>query len=208
MNIILIGAPLCGKGTQAEIITKEYGLSHISTGELLREEMAKSSPLGQKVKKNMEQGNLVPDNLIIEVLKEKLSSINNPNGVLLDGFPRTLFQAEQLTKFLKIDKVFYLKASLEHLKKRVAGRFVCASCNKTNTVLDENLVPCKFCGGRLTKRQDDTLEIMENRYSQFLEVTYPVVDYYKKQNLLIEICAENSVEYIFEQIKKVLSWLI
>lgn len=205
MNIILIGAPLCGKGTQAEIITKEYGLSHISTGELLREEMAKLSPLGQKVQKVIQQGNLVPDNLIIEVLKEKLSSINNPNGVLLDGFPRTLFQAEQLTKFFKIDKVFYLKASLDHLKKRVAGRFVCASCNKTNTVLDEKLIPCKFCGGKLTKRQDDTIEIMEKRYSQFLEVTYPVVDYYKKQNLLIEICAENSVEYIFEQIKKVLS---
>lgn len=208
MNIILIGAPLCGKGTQAEIITKEYGLSHISTGELLREEMAKLSPLGQKVQKVIQQGNLVPDNLIIEVLKEKLSSINNHNGVLLDGFPRTLFQAEQLTKFFKIDKVFYLKASLEHLKKRVAGRFVCASCNKTNTVLDENLIPCKFCGGKLIKRQDDTLEIMEKRYSQFLEITLPVINYYKKQNLLIEICAENSVEYIFEQIKKVLSWLI
>lgn len=204
MNIILIGAPLSGKGTQAEIITQEFGLTHISTGEILREEMGKSSPLGLEVKQYMELGQLVPDKIIIEVLKEKLSSLNTANGILLDGFPRTLNQAKKLTKIIKIDKVFYLKANLEQLKPRIAGRFVCASCNKTNTILDENLVPCKFCGGQLIKRQDDTLEKFEFRFNEFLQSTYPVVDYYKKQNLLIEISASGSVEEISQNIKKVL----
>ncbi len=209
MNIILIGAPLSGKGTQAEIITKEFGLTHISTGEILREEMKSQTPLGFKVKKYMDQAMLVPDKIIIEVLKDKLSSNNYENGILLDGFPRTLNQAKELAKIIKIDKVFYLKTNLEHLKKRVAGRFVCASCNKTNTILDENLVPCKYCGGQLVKRQDDTLEKVEYRYNEFIESTYPVVEYYKKQNLLIEISGENSVKEIFESIKKVLlSWSI
>lgn len=204
MNIILIGAPLSGKGTQAEIIAKEFELNHISTGEILREEMVNSSPLGLEVKQYMEHGKLVPDETIIEVLKEKLSGLNSHNGILLDGFPRTLNQAKKLAKIIKIDKVFYLNANLEQLKQRIAGRFVCASCNKTNTILDENLVPCKFCGGQLIKRQDDTLEKFEYRFNDFLKSTYPVVEYYKKQNLLIEISASGSVQEISHNIKKVL----
>lgn len=204
MNIILIGAPLSGKGTQAEIIAKEFELNHISTGEILREEMVNSSPLGLEVKQYMEHGKLVPDETIIEVLKEKLSGLNSHNGILLDGFPRTLNQAKKLAKIIKIDKVFYLNANLEQLKQRIAGRFVCASCNKTNTILDENLVPCKFCGGQLIKRQDDTLEKFEYRFNEFLKSTYPVVEYYKKQNLLIEISASGSVQEISHNIKKVL----
>lgn len=204
MNIILIGAPLSGKGTQAEIIAKEFELTHISTGEILREEIGNSSPLGLEVKQYLEHGKLVPDEIIIEVLKEKLSGLNNHNGILLDGFPRTLNQAKKLAKIIKIDKVFYLNANLEQLKQRIAGRFVCASCNKTNTILDENLVPCKFCGGQLIKRQDDTLEKFEYRFNEFLKSTYPVVEYYKKQNLLIEISASGSVQEISQNIKKVL----
>lgn len=204
MNIILIGAPLCGKGTQAEIITKDFGFVHISMGDLLREAMNSPTPLGQQIKNYLEQAKLVPDTLTIEVLKEKLSSVSSSAGIMLDGFPRTLFQAKELDKIIKIDKVFYLKTSLEQLEKRIAGRFVCASCKKTNTVLDGKIVPCKFCGGKLIKRQDDTPEIVKSRYEEFLENTYPVIEYYKMQNLLVEICAENSVESIYKAIKKVL----
>lgn len=200
MNIVLIGAPLAGKGTQANLLQKNFGFSHISTGDLLRKEMAKNSDLGIAIKNYMEEGNLVPDDITIEVLKETLSKNNFSNGILLDGFPRTLYQAQKLDDILNIDKVVFINVSLEDLLKRIAGRYVCSVCNKTNT-LDAEVKPCTYCGGKLIKRSDDTEETVKKRYETFVRDTLPIVDYYKKQNKVIEIIGNTTVEKIYNEIE-------
>ena len=200
MNIVLIGAPLAGKGTQATLLQQNLGLKHISTGELLREEMRKDTDLGKTVKDYMEKGNLVPDNITIEVLKERLSKSDTKNGVLLDGFPRTLYQAKQLDNIINIDKVVFINVSLENLLKRIAGRYVCSDCKKTNTI-SEKVTPCIYCGGKLTKRSDDTEETVQKRYATFVKETLPIVEYYKAQNKVIEVIGNTTVEEIYSEIE-------
>lgn len=201
MNIVLIGAPLSGKGTQAERIQNDYKLVHISTGDMFREIMNQQTPLGKEVKKYMDKAMLVPDDLTIKVLQERLSRKDCLNGVLLDGFPRTLNQAQKLDKILKIDKAIYLKAELNELLERISGRFVCEVCKKTNTITDKNIVPCVYCGGNLTKRKDDTPEIVTFRFNEFMEQTYPIVEYYKKQNKLAVIEGEQGINEIYNKIQ-------
>ena len=144
---------------------------------------------------------LVPDEVTIKVLQERLSRKDCKNGVLLDGFPRTLNQAKQLDKILKIDKAIYLKAELNSILERIEGRFVCEVCKKTNTIKDKNIIPCVYCGGNLTKRKDDKPEIVISRYNEFIEQTFPIVDYYKVQNKLVTIESENGIEEIYKKIQ-------
>lgn len=204
MNLVLVGAPLSGKGTQAELIVEKFGLVHISTGDMFREIMASDSPLSNQVKSFLNKSILVPDEITLKVLKEKLSSINTTNGVLLDGFPRTLYQAQKLDEFLQIDKVIYLKAQFSGLLRRIAGRYVCENCKKINTI-NENIIPsCSHCGGKLIKRKDDTPEIVKNRFDEFMESTYPLIDYYKSQNKLFEVDSNQPINDIFKQIESCL----
>lgn len=201
MNIVLIGAPLSGKGTQAERIQNDYNLVHISTGDMFREIMNVKNPLGKQVKQYMDKAMLVPDDLTIKVLQERLSRKDCKNGVLLDGFPRTLNQAQKLDEILNVDIAIYLKAELDSLLKRIDGRFVCEVCKKTNTIQNKVITPCVYCGGSLTKRKDDTPEIVISRYDEFIKQTFPIVEYYNKQNKLVTIQSQNGIDEIYKKIQ-------
>ncbi len=204
MNLVLVGAPLSGKGTQAELIVEKFGLVHISTGDMFREIMASDSPLSSQVKSFLEKSILVPDEITLKVLQEKLSSLDAPKGVLLDGFPRTLYQAQKLDKILQIDKVIYLKAELSDLLRRVAGRYICEKYKKINTI-NENIIPnCINCGGKLIKRKDDTPEIVKNRFNEFLENTYPLINFYSSQGKLFEVDSSQPINDIFREIESCL----
>ena len=204
MNLVLVGAPLSGKGTQAELIVKKFGLVHISTGDMFREIMASDSPLSSQVKSFLDKSILVPDEITLKVLQEKLSSLDAPKGVLLDGFPRTLYQAQKLDEILQIDKVIYLKAELSDLLSRVAGRYICEKCKKINTI-NENIIPnCTNCGGKLIKRRDDTPEIVKNRFYEFMDNTYPLINFYQSQGKLFEVDSSQPINDIFRKIESCL----
>ncbi|MBQ0017485.1 MAG: nucleoside monophosphate kinase [Clostridiales bacterium] len=201
MNIVLIGAPLSGKGTQAEQLCNKFNLVHISTGDLLREIMNQPTPLGKQVKSYMDKATLVPDDLTIEVIKEELSKVKNSQGILFDGFPRTLTQAKKLKEIIDIDLAVYIKADLQDLLDRINVRFICSDCKKTNTVYSTVIPKCKFCGGELTKRKDDTKEIVEYRFDEFKKITYPIVDYYEKENKLFTVNGKLSIEEVYKIIE-------
>ena len=200
MNIVLFGAPLSGKGTQADLIKSEYGLVHISTGDILREIAKQNTDLGFQVHKLLEEGKLVPDDVIIKVLKEKLISINSGNGIILDGFPRTLYQAEILEDVLHIDYVIYLNTSKQSIINRISGRYVCEDCKKTMTLTEPNQI-CSSCGGKLVKREDDNEATVIKRYDAFIDYGTPVIDFYRKNGKLIEFDGDVSIQEVFNQIK-------
>ena len=202
MNIVLFGAPLSGKGTQADLIKKKYGLVHISTGDMLREIAKQNTELGFQVNKLLEEGKLIPDEIIIKVLKEKLISINSGNGIILDGFPRTLYQAEILEKVLKIDYVIYLNTAKDSIISRIAGRYNCQDCKRTFAVKeDSDDYICPDCGGKLVKRDDDNEATVIKRYDAFIEFSTPVIDFYRKNGKLIEFDGNSSIQEIFNQIQ-------
>lgn len=204
MNLVLVGAPLSGKGTQAELIVEKFGLVHISTGDMFREIMASDSPLSNQVKSFMDKSILVPDEITLKVLQEKLSSLDAQKGVLLDGFPRTLYQAQKLDEILQIDKVIYLKAELSDLLNRIAGRYICEKCKKINTIKESIIPNCINCGGKLIKRKDDTPEIVKMRFDEFLDNTYPLIDFYNSQGKLFEVDSNQPISDIFKQIESCL----
>lgn len=206
MNLVLVGAPLSGKGTQAELISKYFGLMHISTGDLLREVQKQDTPLGNLVKKYLSKAQLVPDDVTIKVLKEKLSSVSKSKGVLLDGFPRTLYQAKQLKEFLHIDAAIYIKVELENVLTRIKHRYICSVCKKTG-IAENELIPCSSCGGQLVKRLDDTPEIVRERFKEFELFTHQVLDFYKLENKLKIIDGNKQVKQVFEDIKVLLEAL-
>ena len=200
MNLVLVGAPLSGKGSQAELISKNFDLVHISMGDVFRSIRSQNTPLGRLVDSYLSKAMLVPDDVTIKVLTEKLSSIPKTKGVLLDGFPRTLHQAKQLESILQIDAVIYLNISLENILKRIENRYICTKCNKTNTAKDK-FIPCTFCGGKLTKRLDDTEDIVRERFKEFKLFTQSVIDFYNKNHKLMQINGNNSLQNVYEDIK-------
>ena len=214
MNIILLAPPAAGKGTQSNLLEKEYNLNHISTGDLLRSASSKNDPLGMKLKEIMESGKLVSDDIVLEVFNSYLDTTDNMN-LLLDGFPRNIYQAEQLDEILegknsKIDYVFLLNVSKDVLADRITGRRLCKSCGKVYNVNIESLKPtndnvCDECGSNLTWRSDDNYETFEIRYNEYLEQTSPLIDYYKNKNVLFEINGEGTTEEIFNHINNIIN---
>ncbi|MDR1453696.1 MAG: adenylate kinase [Candidatus Margulisbacteria bacterium] len=198
-DLIILGAPGAGKGTLAVDLCPRLGLKHISTGDLLREVIASGSPLGQEIGGYVKSGALVPDDLIGQMIKDTLNSAACQNGVLLDGFPRTIPQAEMLEKILAdlrrpISAVFYLSVELDRVIRRLVNRVSCQKCGKPYHLL--NLPPrekgvCDVCGGALLQREDDKEETIRKRFATFLEKTQPLIDFYQKQNLLTEIQADD-----------------
>lgn len=205
MRIILLGAPGSGKGTQATCIVKRYSLPHISTGDIFRENIKNQTELGLKVKAIMDSGNLCPDDLTIELVKDRLSKPDCEKGYLLDGFPRNLVQAEALDKFAKPDKVLDIDVDLQKIERRITGRRSCPKCNNSFHIdfIGDTKV-CPVCGGELTIRKDDTPETVKERLKVYKLQTEPLVGYYKKQNKLIEIDGDKSIEDVFAEITKVL----
>ena len=205
MKLILLGAPGSGKGTQAAYITEKYDLPHISTGDLFRKNIKNKTPLGIKVKEVMDSGNLCPDDLTIEMVKQRLNEEDCANGYLLDGFPRNLFQAQMLDKFCAPDIVIDIAVDLKKIEHRIVGRRSCSSCGGSfhvDFIGDAKL--CPHCGGVLTTRKDDNAQTVRERLSVYSEQTAPLIEYYKKQGKLVSIDGDNTITEVFEQIVKVL----
>lgn len=205
MKIVLLGAPGSGKGTRAKFISSYYDIPHISTGDLFRENIENKTPLGIKVSEIMKTGKLCPDDLTVEMVKERLEKEDCKNGYLLDGFPRNLYQAEALDKISPPDEVFNVDIALEKIEKRITGRRVCTSCHSSFNVefIGDSKI-CSNCGGELIRRKDDEPEIVRERIEVYLKQTAPLIDYYKKQNKVVTIDGDKEIDKIFEDIKKVL----
>ncbi len=202
MRLVLLGPPGAGKGTQAQVLSKDLNIPHISTGDMLREALRAASPLGLKAKGYMDQGALVPDDLVIELVRERLSKPDAAKGFILDGFPRTAEQGESLGKMLAglsmpLDVTLYFKTSMLVIIRRLGGRRICSKCGKTYHMT--NFRPkvdgvCDVCQGSLMQRPDDREEAIENRLVVYEKQTAPLIDYYKKKNLLEEISGDLEVD--------------
>ncbi|MDD2518299.1 MAG: adenylate kinase [Bacilli bacterium] len=213
-NIIFVAPPAAGKGTQSQIISERYNIPHISTGSILRNEIATGSDLGHQIQKEIDLGNLVSDTLIIELLLKRLRNNDCINGYILDGFPRTVNQAILYDKILEdsksqIDYVFYLNLPIEEAYKRIVGRLTCSNCQTVYNYMYDGTKPkvegiCDKCNGLLVKRDDDTKEVFEKRFQVYKTETVPLIEYYKKQNKLYEIDSSISKEHTFEQIINIL----
>ena len=201
MRIVLLGPPGAGKGTQAQVLSKDLNVPHISTGDMLREALKAASPLGLKAKAYMEKGALVPDEVVIGLVSERLSKADAKKGFILDGFPRTPEQAESLDQTLKklglpLDLVLYFKTSVTVVIRRLSGRRVCAQCGKNFHLT--NFKPkveglCDVCGGKLFQRPDDKEETIENRLEVYEHQTKPLIEYYKKKKILVEVSGDMEV---------------
>jgi len=208
MNIMLFGAPGVGKGTQAKLITNKYNIPQISTGDILRAAVAEQTPMGLEAKKFMDEGKLVPDETIIGIIKERLSKGDCKKGFILDGFPRTLLQAEALDTLMnemeiKLDKVISLSVPNEVIIERITGREVCKDCGASFHVKfnpSEKEDTCDLCNGQLIVRKDDNRETVEKRLKEYNEQTAPLFNYYKNKKILEEIDGNKPVDTITKEI--------
>ncbi|MGN0659513.1 MAG: adenylate kinase [Emergencia sp.] len=210
LRTVLLGPPGAGKGTQAVKIVERYNIPHISTGDIFRENIKNGTELGKKAQEYMNKGELVPDDLVIEIATTRLLADDCSNGFLLDGFPRTVYQAEKLDAFLeehgmKLDKVIDIEVEKEELITRLTGRRVCRQCGASFHVV--NIPPkkegiCDICGGELFQRADDTVETVENRIEVYNQQTMPLVDYYKKADNIVTIDGALPLETVFAEIVK------
>ena len=211
-NIIFIAPPAAGKGTQSELLVKEFDYKHISTGDLLREKQNDGSLLGNKIKDLLAGGNLVDDNIVTELLKEKLSNITG--SFILDGYPRNVNQANTLENILNelslsIDAVIYLNVDCDLAMKRALGRITCPKCKRTYNKYSEATKPkvdntCDDCNIELIGRSDDNEESFKVRFNTYLSNTEPLLEYYKERGKLVVIDRNNTPEETFEEVKKVI----
>ena len=207
-NIIFVGAPGAGKGTQASMVAQKLNMVHISSGDLFRQALEQGTELGKQVKAYMEKGALVPDEITIQMVMERLSATDSENGVILDGFPRNLPQAEALdgavgARGKTIDKVVYIEVSEEELVKRLSGRWLCRQCQAVyNTINSPPKMEgkCDKCGGELYQRPDDKPETVKKRLDVYFAETAPLIDYYRRQGTLITVEGEGSVEEVTRRI--------
>ncbi len=212
MNVILLGPPGAGKGTQAVKLAQAYGLPQISTGEIFREHIREGTNLGIKAKEYMDKGQLVPDDLVMEIAESRLLEEDCQRGFFLDGFPRTVYQAEKLDEFLeernkKVDNVLDLSIKEEALVKRLSGRRVCKSCGTnyhltTRPPLKEGI--CDLCSGELYRRADDDEVTIYNRLKVYETQTKPLIEYYKNAGTLMRLDADMGLENLFNEIQRIL----
>ena len=198
MNIVLLGAPGAGKGTQAAVICEKLNIPTISTGNIIREALKNGTEMGLKAKSYMDAGKLVPDEVVIGIVKERLAQDDCANGFILDGFPRTIPQAEALDAMgVVIDKVIDIEVADEVIVNRLSGRRVCEKCGRPYHL--ESLKPkaegiCDDCGGTLVQRKDDSIETVKARLDIYHNETEPLKDYYAKQNKLVVVEGQDTVE--------------
>ncbi len=208
LNIIMLGAPGAGKGTQARQLSLRFNIPHISTGDILRESVKNRTSLGLKAKSYLDMGKLVPDEVIIDVVKERLSKDDCSNGFILDGFPRTIPQAEALNSHISDIKVINIHVDEAELIKRLSGRRVCRKCGANYHIIyspPTNEGICNMCGGELYQRDDDTEDTIKARLQVYKNQTAPLIDYYKKKNILSTVSGKGSIQDIFNEILKVLN---
>jgi adenylate kinase len=208
MLIIILGPPGAGKGTQAEKIVKDNNLVYIATGDILRHAVKTETPLGRKARQYMDQGQLVPDELVVEIVKDRLTDLDCLKGALLDGFPRTVAQAKFLEQVLpeikqEIDLVLSLEVAEEELIERLTGRRVCSDCGasyhlKFKPPQVRNV--CDQCGGDLYQRDDDSLETVKERLQVYSEQTEPLIAFYAEKKLLQRIDGNQEIDQVYKQI--------
>lgn len=212
MNLLIMGAPGAGKGSMSRRIVDKYKIVHVSTGDMLRAAIKEQTPVGKRAQEYVDNGLLVPDEVIHDIIVERLSQDDVKKGFLFDGYPRTYAQAVDLDGILKqlnlnIDKVIYLEIKDEVIAKRITGRRVCKECD---AIYHIDYKPskvegvCDTCGGELLQRKDDTLESLNIRLSEYHKNTEPVIDFYKKASLVANINSEQAREEVFADIVKAL----
>lgn len=212
MKIIMLGAPGAGKGTQAKMIADKYQVPHVSTGDIFRANIKNGTELGMEAKKYMDQGLLVPDELTVKILLDRVAQDDCKNGYVLDGFPRTIPQAEVLDKALteledKIDYAINVDVPDENIIKRMSGRRACLSCGATYHI--EHIPPkkegiCDRCGSELVLRDDDKEETVKNRLDVYHKQTQPLIDFYTEKGVLKEVDGTRSMEEVFQAITEIL----
>ncbi len=208
MRLVLLGPPGAGKGTQATSIAKKYNIPHISTGDIFRKNIKDKTELGNKAKEYMDKGLLVPDNLVVAIVEERLKEADCKDGFLLDGFPRTVEQAEALDKSLasmvvSLDKVLNIEVNKEILVNRAVGRRICKECGATyhiefNPPKKEDI--CDQCDGSLYQRADDNAETVSKRIEVYLNQTQPLIDYYTKKGIIATVDGQQPIDKVFEDI--------
>ena len=213
-NIVFIAPPSAGKGTQSDLLVKNLGYEHISTGDLFRAEVASGSELGQELDREMKLGNLISDDITARLLKTKLSSSDKP--FVLDGFPRNLSQAENLNSYLeevgkKVEVAIFLDISENEAMRRACGRATCPDCNFIYQIYDECLKPkvdgiCDHCSAEIATRSDDNEETFKKRFQTYMDNTAPLLDFYEKEGLLarVPIKDDSTPEVTFEKIKEII----
>lgn len=208
----MLGPPGAGKGTQAKLISGKYSIPHISTGDIFRKNISNKTPLGMEAKSYMDKGQLVPDELTIEIVKDRLSEEDCKNGFLLDGFPRTVNQAEALDEFLKsknskTDAALLIDVPQELILERMTGRRVCEECGASyhiKFVTPKTEGVCDICGGKLVQRKDDTKETVLERLEVYSNQTQPLIEYYKNKDVLFSLDGTKEKNEVFENISNVL----
>jgi len=213
MKIIMLGAPGAGKGTQAKMIAEKFGIPHISTGDIFRANIKNGTELGKKAKEYMDKGQLVPDELTVEILLDRVAADDCKNGYVLDGFPRTIPQADVLDKELtklgdKVDFAINVDVPDENIVRRMSGRRACLKCGATYHI--EHIPPkkegiCDKCGSELVQRDDDKPETVQNRLSVYHEQTQPLIDYYNKKNILKSVDGTKDMQEVFSDIVNILN---
>ncbi|MBO6304652.1 MAG: adenylate kinase [Selenomonadaceae bacterium] len=213
MEILLMGPPGAGKGTQAEVLTEKFNIPHISTGDMFRAAVKEGTPLGKKAKECMDKGALVPDEVTVGIVKERLAKDDCKKGFLLDGFPRTVEQADALKKILEElnlpnIRVLNINVPKEELVERAVGRRICRGCGKTyhlkfNPPKKDGM--CDACGKELYQRADDTAETMNERISVYEASTKPLIDYYKSQGVYEEVDGKLAIDKVSDALIKLLS---
>lgn len=212
---MFIAPPAAGKGTQAELVVEKYHIPHISTGDILREISKEDSELGNYVFETLASGKLVKDEITYQLIEQRLKKTDCKNGYIIDGFPRNLEQAIEYDNILKrlgyqVGNVILINIDEKTLEKRITGRRICEDCQTIYNINDESSAPqidsvCDNCGGKLYQRNDDNLESFQTRYQMYKEKTEPIIEHYRKQNVLYEVNGEDTVEKVFEQIDKIIS---
>lgn len=210
LRLVLFGPPGAGKGTQAQLLTDRYDLAHVSSGDIFRHNLRQGTPLGLRAKKYMDRGELVPDEVVIDIMLDKIMSIHSDDGFILDGFPRNTRQAEELETALtararNVDRVLHIDVSEDELARRLGGRYVCRECQAPFTHQGGGPPPaCDRCGGELYQRDDDRPEAVQRRIDVYREETMPVLAFYRKRGLLADIPGKDSVDSVFERIVEAL----
>ncbi len=204
MRIILLGPPGTGKGTQAALLKNHYGVPHISTGDIFRENIKSNTPLGQEAKRFIDKGSLVPDEVTINMVKDRLAKDDCKGGFILDGFPRTIPQTDALDEFANIDAVVEIKSSDEVIVKRLTSRRMCKVCGRIYGIdvppKEDNV--CDDDGSELYTRDDDKEYVVRSRLATYRKETSPLVEYYKEKEKLVTVDGEQPIDDIFKEIVK------
>lgn len=211
LKLIIFGPPSAGKGTQAQRLSKKYGIPQVSTGDLLREAVAKQTPLGVKIKSYLDTGKLGPDDLIVQLIKDRVSQPDSANGYLLDGFPRTIGQSTELDKMTEIDLVLNIAVDLEMLVERAVGRRICTKCAavyhvKFNQPKADGV--CDNCGTILIQRDDDKEATVRNRLNVYKDQTAPLIEHFKTKGNLVDIDGSKGIEDVFRQMTAAIDRLL